>query len=134
MNSISNPTVLGWTVREPDKALVVQSQYVVTIDDATSTAVRTQIFVPGSTLDGQVPQSVIDVIGHVWTPDVVQAAQNQAAAVEAARLAAFNSAIAGLTQAKALATANGQDGVAAALQQQIDALTAARDAGQPFEA
>lgn len=131
-NSISDPTLLGWTVREPDKALIVQSQYTVTIDDAVSTAVRTQTFLPGATLDGQVPQSVIDVIGHVWTPDVIAAQQNAAAAAEAARIAAFNAAINNLQQAKSVAAANGQDAVVTSLTAEIARLTAARDAGLPF--
>lgn len=132
MNSISDPTLLGWTVREPDKFLIVQQQYTVIIGGVTSTAVQTSLFAPGADISS-LPKSVTDVIGLVWTPDVVAAQQTAAQAAEAARLAAFNQAIAGLTQAQALATANGQSGLASSLQQQIDQLTAARDAGQPFD-
>lgn len=131
-NTISDPTLLGWSVREPDKFLIVQQQYTVTIGAVTSTAVQTTLFAPGADISS-LPKSVTDVIGLVWTPDVVAAQQTAAQAAEAARLAAFNQAIAGLQQAVALAQANGQDGVVGSLQQQIAQLTAARDAGQPFD-
>lgn len=131
-NTISDPTLLGWSVREPDKFLIVQQSYNITIGAVTSSAVQTTAFAPGADISS-LPKSVTDVIGLVWTPDVIQAQQTAEQAAETARLAAFNQAIAGLTQAKALATANGQDGLATSLQQQIDQLTAARDAGQPFD-
>lgn len=131
-NSISAATLLGWSVREPDKALIVQNSYTVVIAGITSTAVQTIVFVPGASLSS-LPSSVTDVVGLVWTPDVIAAQQNQAAAAEAARLAQFNSAIEGLTQAQALAQANGQLGAVGVLQTQIDQLVAARDAGAPFD-
>lgn len=131
-NSISSPTLLGWSVREPDKALVVQNSYAVVIGGITSTAVQTIIFLPGANLDS-LPASVTDVIGHVWTPDVLAAQQSQAQAAEAARIAAFNTAIDGLTQAKAVAVANSQPAAADLLQHQIDMYVAARDAGAPFD-
>lgn len=130
-NTISDPTLLGWSVREPDKFLIVQQQYTITIGTVTSTAVQTTLFAPGADISS-LPTSVTNVIGLVWTPDVVAAQQTAAQAAEAARLAAFNQAIAGLQQAIALAQANGQDGVVSSLQQQITQLTAARDAGQAF--
>lgn len=131
-NSISTGTLLGWTVREPDKALVVQQSYDITLNDVKSTAVQTTTFMPGANLDS-LPTSVTDVIGHVWTPEVLAAQTTAAEAAEAARLAAFNAAIAGLQQAQALAQANGQDGIVGSLQGQINQLNAARDAGQLFQ-
>lgn len=131
-NTISDPTLLNWSVREPDKFLIVQQSYNITIGAVISSAVQTTAFAPGADISS-LPTSVTNVIGLVWTPDVVQAHNDAQAQAEAARIAAFNAAITGLQQAKALAVANGQDGVANSLQQQIDALTAARDAGQPFD-
>lgn len=132
MNSISDPTILGWTVREPDKALIVQSKYTIIVAGVSSEAVRTQVYLPGASL-ADLPASVTGVIGLVWTPDVLAAQQTAAEAAEAARLASFNTALEQLGQMKALAEANGQPGLVASLQGQIDQLTAARDAGQPFE-
>lgn len=132
-NSISAPTLVGWSVREPDKFLIVQQSYDITLSGVKSAALQTIAFAPGADIS-MLPASVTNVIGLVWTPDVVAAHNDQAAAAEAARIAAFNTAIAGLTQAKALATANGEEGVAASLQSQIDALAVARDAGGVYDA
>lgn len=131
-NTISDPTLLGWSVREPDKFLIVQQQYAITIGAITSSAVQTTAFAPGADISS-LPASVTNVIGLVWTPEVLAAQQTADQAAEAARLAAFNAAIAGVDQAISLAAANGQDGLVVNLQSQKAQLIAARDAGMPFE-